>query len=147
MKKSYLLLLALGFALTFVSCIKSIDFPECNNRLGDCTIVRIANDHGVCLDQIGNGLIIANAVCIGNEAYTRQQAAKAIQDVISVLDEPITALAFKVLIDSKIGRFPGMLEVSSIYLSYFDGEAVLDTRSRDIVKDWLKTRVLPVIGV
>ena len=56
---------------------------------------------------------------IGEGKYTREQAVEALQEMRSALDNPISYLYFKTLVQDRVDKYPGLLEAGDIYLSSF----------------------------
>ena len=147
MKKGlFVLFLGLLVVVSMVACNGGATFPECNEGFAEgCLIVKIANEHGVCLEAVGNALIVANGAAIGTGLYTAEGALSAVKEIDTALDKSLTDIAFQALVNSKIGAYPGLIEISSIYMSSFDAGIELDDESRAILQSWLRNRIVPIL--
>lgn len=93
------------------------------------------------LEDIGNALIIANALAIGEEIYTREEAIEVCQELIELLNSPITYAKFKLGVDEELSDYPGLKDVVDLYTS----DSVIDSDmyiiDRGIIIDWLTERI------
>jgi hypothetical protein len=122
------------------------DFPECNNGYTpNCQLVNVANSLGACLEDIGDSLIVANAFAIGFKKYTVEQALEACNEIVEALDTNLTDLVFRDLVNSKLSGYPGLVEVSGVYIAKFNTGQLMDRESKAIIQGWLRSEVIPTL--
>jgi len=148
MKKSFFILFFCGLIFTGCSLLKLYPqaWPECNQNISNESLLKkIADDHETCLESIGNDLIISNALAIGFDMYTREEARNAVNRWIAILDTDISYKGFRKEVYDVLKKYPGMFEVADIYFMQFEnfGLNPIIQDDKDMLKDWLITRVLP----
>lgn len=145
MKKLVFILIAV-MILGFCGCALT-PFPQCNERFNqEAYLVMVANDMKVCLDDVGNSLILANGVAISvAKLYTAEQALKAVNDWIEVLRSPIIDTVFKDTVYASIGDFPELFILTDAFTLYFNTGDIIDQPSREILVSYLEKRVKPVL--
>jgi hypothetical protein len=132
--------------LTIFTGCSTIPFPECNNTYApDSKLLQIATKYNVCLRDVGNGIIVANGIAIGVGAYTVEKAIKEVNNTIKFLNTDITELAFQAFAVERLRQFPGLIEVSAIYLPEFDSIRPMDKESKVIIQTFLRGEVLPML--
>jgi len=145
------LLLAVGalcFILVGTYGCAGHKFPECNAKMDQSALlVKIANDHRLCLQDVGNSLIVANGVNISiARLYTAQQAMIAVDKWIAALKTPITAQAFKALALADIQAFPELILLTEAFTAGFDLPTVIDKPSVNILIGYLEEQVKPMLA-
>lgn len=100
-----------------------------------------ANKYGVKLEDIGNTLIVANAVAIGEGLYTSGQALQVVKSLRSILDDDITYLFFRDELMQWTSEYPGLFEVAMIYLSDFGFDIGLTSTDRNMLQEWFDARI------
>jgi len=142
--RNFLLILLVGL---LTGCAASMPWPACNQNVPDGSLLkRIADENKMCLEDIGNTLIIANAVAIGSEWYTREDARNAVNRWLEMLDADISYMGFRSEVYAAVKKYPGLFEVMDIYFMRFQQESlpIMDT-DRELLKNWLNDRVLPIL--
>lgn len=139
------LLLACMLFFGLIGCAGQIPFPDCNDHYNPSKLKEIAARHKVCLQDVGNGLIVANGIAIGIKAYTAQDAISVVDDAIELLNKSVSEIAFASFVGDYLTKFPGLIEVSSIYLDGFDSDKYLDKESKVIIQTYLRERVKPIL--
>jgi hypothetical protein len=89
----------------------------CDDLQTPSKLCEVSKKYGVRIEDIGNGLIIANAVAIGQGVYTKDEALKVMKEIRAVLDNPVSNAFFKAQVYLKVDTYPGLLEVASAYFS------------------------------
>jgi len=133
--------------LMIMAACSAIPYPDCNKNFPpECRLMQIADKFGVCLRDVGNGLIIANGIAIGRNAYTVQEAVNEIEGIIELLNRDILETEFRDHVLSQLKQYPGLLEVTMIYMHEFNMPRVLDKESRVIIQTYLRNKVLPILN-
>ena len=118
------ILLCVFVVALFVGCVPST-LPSICDDLGDqpsilCDLTKDENSvfYGVRLEDIGNALIVANAIAIGQNLYTREDATTVLDVFIALLQDPVTSGAtFVTEVLDITNEYPGLFEVATVYLS------------------------------
>jgi len=141
-------LLCILFLLLFTASCAG-QFPQCNDKYSqDALLTQIAITHGICLDDLGTQLIIANGINISfAELYTAEQALSAVNKWIEVLQEPIVAFDFKVLVMDSLKDFPELIELTLAFDRGFHTISPIDEDSRLMLKSYLEKRVKPILEI
>lgn len=113
----------------------------CDDIQGESILCGIAASSGTRLEDVGNGLIVINAVAIAEGAYTKDDARKVLNKLLEALDEPLTYVVFKEQIVRYTEAYPGLVEVAMVYLDQFSMESQMYDADKDILKEWLQARV------
>ena len=93
-----------------------------------------------CAD-IGNALIIANAIAISEGKYTKQQAVDVLTDLQALLADPIPYALFRRHVYKKIEQYPGLYEISEIYFAELAGRQMMFKADREMLIDWIGDRI------
>ncbi|MCK5602634.1 hypothetical protein KAR91_12210 [Candidatus Pacearchaeota archaeon] len=136
-------LLALVFTLVLLTSCATANLPSvCDNiEEGQSYLCQVAEKRDVRLEDIGNVLIVANAVSIGEGWYSGQNAIDVMREIRSALDSPVSYLYFKAKVEVTTKKYPGLLEVAEIYLGEFTSSKIMYTRDRQILIDWFDNRI------
>lgn len=113
----------------------------CDNNDQPSVLCDIAEDSGMRLEDIGNTLIVVNAVAINEGEYTEQQAADILKEIRHAIDSPVSYLFFKAELEEKISGVPGLFAVASDYLSSFVNDDIMHEKDRMILMTWLDNRI------
>ena len=104
-----------------------------------CDLSKKAN---VRFEDVGNGLIIANAVAIGEGIYTKEQALKVMKELKLFMADPVTYAAFKAEVYLKMDKYPGLLLVAELYLGQFSGlNQPIYAADRTLIIGWLDQQI------
>ena len=120
----------------------------CDTIEGPSLLCDLSEKYKVRLEDIGNGLIIANAVAIGQGLYTRDQAVEVMKEIRAILDNPVSYAFFKAGVDEKVALYPGLLEIATVYFSELGGLTQIMYRTdRDILIGFLDKQIEILGGV
>lgn len=132
----YMGLIFLATCLILTSCA---NLPSvCDTMTQKSYLCDISQKHGVRLEDVGNGLIVVNAIAIQQGLYTKEQAIKVLSEIDALLKYPISYAAFKAGVYEKVDAFPGLIEVASIYFSELGllSQDILQA-DRKLLVDWI----------
>ena len=118
--------------------------PSVCDRITDPSLLcDMAAHYNVRLEDIGAVLVAVNAVAIGEGAYMRKDARNVLSELLLMLDEgAVSYVMFKAGIESRLKKYPGLLDVSRGYLEYFTGRhAFIYKRDREILRRWLARQI------
>ena len=119
----------------------------CDTLTEPSLLCDLSAKYNVRLEDIGNGLIIANAVAIGQGFYTRDQAVEVMKEIRAILDNPVSYAFFKVGVYEKVDLYPGLLEVASVYFSELGGLTQIMYRTdRDILIGFMDKQIKTLGG-
>lgn len=136
MKKT---ILSLAILLALTACATG---PSICDDTEDSYLCQIAEQNNVQLEDIGNVLIVANTVAIGNGRYTQAQAVEVLKEFRSRLEHPISYSFFRDTVRDRIESYPGLIEVADIYLSEFVGMyRIMYSADRTILIGWLDQQI------
>ena len=96
---------------------------------------------GVRLENVGNMLIIVNAVAIGEGAYSTDDALGVLEGLRGFVDNPVSYLSIKNEVVNVVSKYPGLFTLTGIYLQGFNSPAVLSEKDRRILTVWLDNRI------
>jgi hypothetical protein len=127
-------------------CAGLPQYPECNAHYPqDAKIVQVANTYEMCLRDVGNAMIVANALAVGMDAYTVEDALKVVDDTILLLETNVTEMAFRDHVMGRLTKFPGLVDVGRVYVMEFSSTRFMDRESKGIIRGWLEEKVRPVL--
>lgn len=112
MKRLFLTLILITFLF---SC--SSKFPiasKCDNPPEPSKICEYANEHNINTKLLSISISISNDIAIQEGLYTKEQAEKAIQSLLTVFDNPITYIAFKLELQTIMKKYPTLIEFTEI---------------------------------
>ena len=102
----------------------------------------LSEKYNVRLEDIGNGLIVANAVAIVQGVYTKEDAIAVMRDIRAILDNPVSYAFFKTGVDARVAFYPGLLEIATVYFSELGGVTQIMYRTdRDILIGFLDKQI------
>lgn len=113
----------------------------CDGLTEKSYLCEAADKSGAKLEDIGNVLIVANAVAIGQGVYTKEQALKVMVDIRSRLDFPVSYLFIRSMVTDATSRYPGLFEVAAIYLAQFNSPRIMYGKDREILTSWLDQQI------
>lgn len=144
MNKRLLIAFAI-IALVGYGC--AAQWPTCNDRfVPDAKLRQIADKYQLCLDNIGNSLILANGVAISlAKAYTAQEALAAVDKISFALQQPMSGIDIKALIMKEMGAFPELFIITDVFVGEFNTPELVDAESVAILLSYLQDRVRPIL--
>ncbi|MFA5507744.1 MAG: hypothetical protein WC423_20105 [Vulcanimicrobiota bacterium] len=125
-------------------------WPACNERFSEASALRqIADEAKICLDDVGNALLIANGMAIQHaKTHTAWQALDAVGSWITLLQRPgLTLAEFRQAVVTRAAAFPELILITSAFDLQFNSPQVIDPASRDILTTYLRDRVKPILEV
>ncbi|MCP4020944.1 MAG: hypothetical protein GY729_03805 [Desulfobacteraceae bacterium] len=138
MKKIIILLL---FMLFMVSCISKNLTSICDTITGPSHLCRIAENHGMRLEDIGNVFIIVNAVALSKDVYSKEDAVFILEKMLEALDGPVTYVLFKEELLALTRDTPGLLDIAMVYLDEFSLSNRIYPADKTILQAWLQGRM------
>lgn len=141
--RMYLVILVLAtWAMLGASCAIFPKTSVCDTLESPSYLCDISKKYGVRLEDVGNGLIIANAVAIGQGLYTKEQALVVLMEIRVFLDNPISYAAFKAHVYEQMDAYPGLLEVATVYFSELgENTMIMFKADRDLLAGWLDKQI------
>ena len=134
------ILIALVFILS--GCISMGNLPSVCDTATDSLLCDISVKNNVRLEDIGNVLIVTNAIAIGEGVYSQESALIAMKEIRGLLDGPVSYTAFRSGVFTIVDKYPGVLEVASIYFSQLTGNTqTMYPADREILISWLDSRI------
>lgn len=139
------ILLVFISAFFLFSCASTKIAPSvCDKSPEDSFLCPAANTAGIRLEDLGNALIIANAIAIGQGLYSREQALEGYKDAkVMISDESLTYSLFAknlLIIDR---QYPGLMDVLWSYFQVFvDQDVVMTSFDRALLVSWIDDRIL-----
>jgi len=138
MKRLFLLVIGICFLLS--AC--ALNLPsKCEQITEPSMLCQMAEEHQVRLEDIGNILIVANAVAIGEGLYTREQAIEVMMDLKYILENPVSYLFFKGEVEKTLIKYPGLFEVAQIYMTELTSPQIMYSTDREMLSNWLGDRI------
>lgn len=136
-------LLLFGLFFIISSCASVSKLPSvCDSITTPSEICKLSDQLGVRPEDIGNALIIANAISIGQKLYTREQAAEVLTELLAILDNPVSYAFFKSEVYLRVEEYPGLLEVATSYFSILGASTDIMYRAdRFMIKGFLENQI------
>jgi len=122
-----------------LSCATTM--PSVCDNVEESILCDLSRKSGIRLEDIGNGIIIANAVLISQGTYSKEDALGVMETVRLLLDKSARYHLFKKAIEDLVHDFPGLLEVSYSYLEVLDLDSRISPADRLILEQWLDRRI------
>ena len=126
------------------SCALLPKFPSvCDTLTEKSYLCDVSRKYDVRLEDVGAGLIIANAIAIERKVYTREEAIRVMKEIRSLLaDDLITYAAFKTGIYERMDRYPGLLQVATAYVSDLGAlKQRMFPVDRKLLSEWLGQQI------
>jgi hypothetical protein len=114
----------------------------CDDLQEPSRLCQVANKAGVRLEDIGNILIVTNAVAIGEGAYEAEDACRVLEDIRTALDVSITYLFVRNMVMDATSKYPGLFIVAGSYLDLFDLKEIITDKDKQILKGWLDKQIV-----
>ncbi len=136
-------LLALLGVFTAVGCSGLPKLPSACDKLTERSyLCEICKKNGVRLEDVGNGLIIANAIAIGQGLYSKADALAVFKELRAVLNDPVSYAFFKAKVDEKMARYPGLIEVAVVYFNELSAlDDVMFTGDKLLLIGWMDQQI------
>ena len=132
--------------LVLVGCAGRLP-TVCDEVKGPSLLCDTAERYGVRLEDVGNGLIIANAIAIAEGLYTIDEAVEVMTELRDILDDPITYVTFKVEVYKRMEKYPGLIEVATVYFDELGGMAKeIYPIDRKLLVGWLDKQIKTLGG-
>jgi len=140
--KLLLFLLFLGILLAGIACrgipLKSV----CDTIVDPSVLCDMSANLGMRLEEVGNVLIIANAVAIGQGLYTKGEALDVMVELLKILDNPVSYVYFWLQLDQAITDYPGLIEVQESYFEEFrQNSRIMYNTDREILVGFLANQI------
>lgn len=113
----YFLFYLCCIAVAVSGCAMFKDMPSVCGNAERSVLCDISAKYDLRIEDIENILIIANSVSIGEGLYTKDEALKVLKKLKSLLDTPISYADFAGAIGDSVSKYPGLIEVISIYFN------------------------------
>ena len=108
---------------------------------GESVLCDIASAQGVSLEVVGNGLIVVNAIAIGERLYSSREAIEVLEALYGTLEWPITYMLFRDEINKALANYPGLINIIEIYLTEFSLSKRISITDKEILQRWIQARI------
>lgn len=139
--KKLLVAAFLAIALVFTGCagLGLDNLPsKCDVLTERSVLCELADKAGVRLEDVGNVLIVANTVAIGEGLYTKAQAQEVFKGIVRLLGGPdpdtrafITYAELRDGIMKLVNKYPGLFLIAESYLDMF-------MQKQEFITEWDK---------
>ena len=106
-----------------------------------CAMVEQVGGGKLKLEDIGNGLVIANAIALAEGLYTKDEAITVLTDLRSILYDPVSYVVFQTAIKEYVSAYPGLLQIANSYIDQFTMTQTMFRTDRDLLISWLTTQI------
>ena len=106
-----------------------------------CAMVEQVGGGKLKLEDIGNGLVIVNAIALAEGLYTKDEAITVLTDLRSILDNPVSYLFFQTALKKYVSAYPGLLQIANVYIDQFTITQTMYKTDRDLLISWLTTQI------
>ncbi len=113
----------------------------CDNLEERSLLCEAAARLGVRLEDVGNGLIIANAGAIATGQYTRDQAIEILTHLRNFAQNPVSYVLFIKEVNKMLRMYPGMLTVAESYMDLIASALPIYSTDRVLLVDWLNDQI------
>lgn len=113
----------------------------CETQEGPSYLCEVAAKNHMRIEDVGNSLIVANALAISAGYYSPHQAIVVLEDVRSVLDRPVSYAFFKGELRRAAGVNPGMIDILGVFVDDLISSRVMYTRDRVMLQNWINARI------
>lgn len=129
--------------LLLASCAGVSKLPSvCDSITTPSELCALSNQMGVRIEDVGNALIITNAIAIGQKWYTRQEAVEVLREIRAILDDPVSYAVFTAQVYLKVESYPGLLEVATSYFSILGANPnIIQVADQDMLKGFLDNQI------
>lgn len=136
------LLIAVLICVLLTSCSALQTKPGiCETNTEPSFLCAVAAEHGVKLEDVGVVLIVANAVAIGEGAYSAEDAIEVLTELRDVLKNPVSYLFFRYRVKKALYKYPALFTVADVYLDAVASPQIMHPFDRALLKSWLNARI------
>lgn len=114
----------------------------CDDKSSPSLLCDIADKSGIRLETVGNMIIIVNRVAILSGQYTNAHAATVLKNIRQAIENPVSYIFFKAVVENNIGKYPGLFDMASSYISEFISPDIMHRKDRFILISWLDNRII-----
>lgn len=141
--KKLILLFSMLFLLT--GCITGPSV--CDNR-GDAKsyLCAMADTSGVRLESVGNILIVANSVAIGQGAYSKEEAVVVLKSILIVVERGPSYSHIRKTVIKETDKYPGLFIIADSYISNMNQPQVISKFDKDILTAWINRQITSLGG-
>jgi len=108
---------------------------------GDSRLCDLAGETNMTLEDIGDGLIVANVAAVQSGAYSREDAIALMSLLKEIVERPVTYTAFEILTRELSDNNPELFVLSSFFLSQFDSPDTITKTDRELISRWLDKQI------
>lgn len=138
------LFVAFSLCLLLMSCVSTTQGTKpniCETNTAPSFLCEVAEAHGVTLEEVGVILIVANAVAIGEGAYSVEDAIEVLTKLRDVLENPVSYMFFRYRIEKALHNYPALFTVAEVYLDAIASPQIMHRFDRALLKSWLNQRI------
>jgi hypothetical protein len=141
-KRLYFVGMALVAIMLATGCGILNNLPSvCDDKSSPSLLCDVAEKNDIRLESAGLGIIIVNAALIGEGVYTREQAVSVLIEVRNVFEKSVSYVFARGEMNKALNKYPGMVEVASMFLNEFDSSKIMYRKDREIMITWLDNRI------
>ena len=141
------MIIVMAIAIITTSCVTpGVQHSVCDDITQPSYLCDMSKAMGVRLEEVGNTFIIANSLAIASGKYTKEDAAREINRLVLILDDPISYMEFRFNVEEVLHEFPGLLEVARAYLDTFVQPDFIFKTDRNIMTSWLRRQLANLEG-
>jgi len=116
--------------------------PSVCDQLIDSRLCEISGKMNMRIEDVGNALIITNAIAIGEGLYTKEDALKVLNTLNdTVVEGGISYELFVTLVGDSIAKYPGLFEVFQAYFNALVSTQVISPTDQQILSGWLERQI------
>lgn len=142
MKKSILLIMVLCILAVAMGCAGVFPSVCDDDSEGPSLLCELAEKSSILrLEDIGSGLMFVNAKAMAKGAYTPAQALIVLKDVRAALEDPVSYLFFRAVLQDALEATPELFTVAPLFMEGFNNAQIMHARDREYLKYWLDERL------
>jgi len=132
----------IGFLIFLLAgCTVSMN-SVCNSlQPGDSDLCALADSMGVKLEDIGNGLVLANLIAIDKGEYTLEQAVDVLLVLHSLIEAGISYNGLRSNLIELDSAFPGLLDIGFIYINRLNSTKIMKRADREILLSFIQGQI------
>jgi len=116
--------------------------PSVCDNLIDSKLCEISGKMNMRLEDVGNALIITNAIAIGEGLYTKEDALEVLHFLNDSVNEGgISYALFVELVGDAVAKYPGLFEVFQAYFNALVSAQIISPTDQQILSGWLSRQI------
>lgn len=141
-KRALFFVLIISMLLTGCGTMGEMYPNRCDTIESPSRLCTIAENRGMNLSMIADGLGLANLVAIEKGLYTKDQARSALVKLRLIFESPVSYAGFRLHLTKITEGYPLLFNTVQAYLDLLVDTRIMYKADQDLIKGWIDRLIL-----